>query len=94
MPSFAGQDTGYIPAKEKTMIFIPSTGGSHNPNESTKKRFIDMATRVFTDFSRDLLIEKFKDRIAVDISDTPTSTSPMSKQPVLHRNSEKQFEEK
>ncbi len=61
MPSYAGQDTGYIPAKAKTMIFIPSKGGSHNPKESTKKEFIETATRVFTDLSRTLLLEKFRD---------------------------------
>lgn len=75
MPSYAGQDTGYIPAKKKTMIFIPSTGGSHNPNESTKKRFIETASLVFTEFSQELLLEKFKDRIIVD---TPTSFNPSS----------------
>ncbi len=75
MPSYAGQDTGYIPAKEKTMIFIPSTGGSHNPNESTKKRFIEAATAVFTEFSRELLVEKFKDRIIVD---SPISSRDLS----------------
>lgn len=61
MPSYAGQDTGYIPAKEKTMIFIPSTGGSHNPKESTKKKFIEPATQVFTQLAQELLLEKFKD---------------------------------
>lgn len=61
MVSYPGQDTGYIPAKAKTMIFIPSTGGSHNPKESTKKEFIETATRVFTDLSHTLLLEKFKD---------------------------------
>lgn len=66
MPSYAGQDTGYIPAKEKTMIFIPSTGGSHNPDESTKRRFIESATKVFSDFSQTLLLEKLQDRIAVN----------------------------
>lgn len=66
MPSYAGQDTGYIPAKEKTMIFIPSIGGSHNPDESTSKKFIDASTKVLTDFSKDLLSERFKDRVAVN----------------------------
>lgn len=64
MPSYAGQDTGYIPAKEKTMIFIPSTGGSHNPQESTKKKFIETATKVFVSLSKELLVEKFKDKQA------------------------------
>lgn len=62
MPSYAGQDTGYIPANAKTMIFIPSTGGSHNPEENTKKEFIETATKVFTDLSHTLLLEKFKDK--------------------------------
>lgn len=62
MPSYAGQDTGYIPAKAKTMIFIPSTGGSHNPEENTEKEFIETATTVFTDLARTLLLEKFKDK--------------------------------
>ena len=63
MPSYAGQDTGYVPAKQKTMIFIPSTGGSHNPDEKTKKRFIEAASKVFTDFSKKLLVERLKDRV-------------------------------
>ena len=48
------------------MIFIPSTGGSHNPDESTKRRFIESATKVFSDFSQTLLLEKLQDRIAVN----------------------------
>lgn len=61
MPSYAGQDTGYVPAKEKTMIFIPSTGGSHNPKESTKKEFIKTATIIFTGVAQKLLLERWKD---------------------------------
>lgn len=76
MPSYAGQDTGYIPAKEKTMIFIPSTGGSHNPNEATKKRFIEAASTVFTEFSQELLVEKFKDRIVVDSHTSSSHLTP------------------
>ncbi len=72
MPSYPGQDTGYIPAKEKTMIFIPSTGGSHNPKEHTKKKFIQPATTLFTQLSRELLVERFKD--AQKVSSTPKST--------------------
>lgn len=62
MFSYPGQDTGYIPAGAKTMIFIPSTGGSHNPEENTEKEFIETATKVFTDLSHTLLLEKFKDK--------------------------------
>lgn len=61
MPSYAGQDTGYVPAKEKTMIFIPSTGGSHNPKESTKKEFIETATSVLVGTAQKLLLERWKD---------------------------------
>ena len=57
MPSYAGQDSGYIPAKEKTMIFIPSKGGSHNPKESTKKRYIEEAVCLMYDGVRELFKE-------------------------------------
>lgn len=69
MPSYAGQDTGYVPARQKTMLFIPSTGGSHNPDEDTKKKFIKPATNVLTDLSQLLLQEKFKDRQTVQLDE-------------------------
>ena len=75
MPSWAGQDTGYIPANAKTMIFIPSTGGSHNPSESTGKRFIGTATRVFADLSKSLLLQKFRDEQVVPGYRHPVSQS-------------------
>lgn len=79
MPSYAGQDTGYVPAKEKTMIFIPSSGGSHNPQESTKKQFIKTATQVFVGLTHELLAEKFKDKQIVEISPVVTpSIEPKS----------------
>lgn len=68
MPSYPGQDTGYVPAVEKTMIFIPSSGGSHNPDENTKKKFIKPATEIFTQLSKELLLEKFRDSQKVDIN--------------------------
>lgn len=77
MPSYPGQDTGYVPAGAKTMIFIPSTGGSHNPEENTKKEFIETATRVFTDLSHTLLLEKFKDNQKV---------SGLNSKPVLSKD--------
>lgn len=61
MPSYAGQDTGYIPAKQKTMIFIPSTGGSHNKEEKTEKRHIEASIMVLTQITQELIKEKFKD---------------------------------
>ena len=72
MPSYPGQDTGYVPAKEKTMVLIPSTGGSHNPEEHTKKKFIQPATTLFTQLSKELLEERFRD--AQKVSSTPKST--------------------
>lgn len=61
MPSYPGQDTGYVPAKQKTMIFIPSTGGSHNKDEKTKKRHIQTSTKVLLGTAQELLKERFKD---------------------------------
>ena len=72
MPSYPGQDTGYVPATEKTMLFIPSTGGSHNPDEHTKKKFIKLATTLFTQLSKELLVERFRD--AQKVSITPKSS--------------------
>lgn len=85
MPSYAGQDTGYIPAKEKTMIFIPSTGGSHNPKESTKKKFIKTATRVFASLSKELLAEKFKDKQTLRVKVRPVLVTPKTKENNLER---------
>lgn len=81
MPSYPGQDTGYIPAKSKTMIFIPSTGGSHNPEENTKKEFIETATRVFTDLAHTLLLEKFRDTQVVHGVNSKPSLSNINKTP-------------
>lgn len=78
MPSYAGQDTGYIPAKEKTMIFIPSKGGSHNPKESTKKEHIELASKVLTDVAKELLQERVKDKYAVDLEVAPVILSQAS----------------
>lgn len=73
MPSYPGQDTGYVPATEKTMVFIPSTGGSHNPDEHTKKKFIKPATILFTELAKELLLEKFRDSQKVDVTLKPVS---------------------
>jgi len=35
MPSWAGHDMAHLPAKNRSLIFIPSTNGSHNPDELT-----------------------------------------------------------
>ena len=75
MPSYPGQDTGYVPATEKTMVFIPSTGGSHNPDEHTKKKFIKPATTLFTQLSKELLMERFRDAQKVSNTPNPAHTS-------------------
>lgn len=40
MKSGAGHDVAYFPARKKGLIFIPSTGGSHNPQEHTTQQDI------------------------------------------------------
>ena len=62
MASYPGQDTGYIPARKKTMIFIPSTEGSHNPKESTTRESIEDAVQIFINLTEDLLKQKEMDR--------------------------------
>lgn len=79
MPSWAGQDTGYVPAKEKTMIFVPSKGGSHNPKETTKKEYIELASKIFTEVSQELLQERFKDRHVVEVNNNAKITSDLKK---------------
>ncbi len=86
MPSYAGQDTGYVPATEKTMLFIPSTGGSHNPEENTKKKFIKVATNVTTKVCTEILAEKLIDRISVDPSTISNSSVNIAKQNILSPN--------
>lgn len=62
MASYPGQDTGYIPARKKTMIFIPSTEGSHNPKESTTREAIEESINIFINLTEDLLKQKEMDR--------------------------------
>ncbi len=73
MPSYAGQDTGYVPAKQKTMIFIPSKGGSHNPKERTKRKFIETATKVLTGTVQEVLKERFKDSYKCEVEGIVTT---------------------
>lgn len=46
MKSSAGHDIAYFPARRKGMLFIPSTGGSHNPKETTTPEDIMNGTEV------------------------------------------------
>lgn len=70
MISAAGQDTGYIPAKQKTMIFIRSRGGSHNKNEQTDKEAIEISSQVLLEMAGELLKEKFKDQYKCEVKKT------------------------
>lgn len=63
MPSYAGQDTGYVPADSETMIFGPSTGGSHNPNESTTRECVEYCARVLEETCKQLLRQPFKNQL-------------------------------
>ena len=67
MPSYPGQDTGYVPAKKKTMVFLPSTGGSHDPAENARKEDIKFVAKLFTKIAQELLVENFKDKQAVKV---------------------------
>lgn len=48
MPSWAGHDIAHVPSSEKILIFIPSTGGSHNPEEMTTMDAIEKGIIVLT----------------------------------------------
>lgn len=52
MPSWAGHDLACVLAPnsvgKKVLFFIPSEGGSHNPNEITTKRNIEIGTDVYS----------------------------------------------
>lgn len=41
MPSWAGHDVAHLGLLDKILLFIKSTGGSHNPNENTEKEHIE-----------------------------------------------------
>ena len=56
MPSWAGHDLAYIPAKEAVLIFIPSTGGSHNPLESTTEENMVNGCKVMFQFLKKYFI--------------------------------------
>lgn len=77
MPSWAGQDTGYIPVAvengigEKTMLFIASDGGSHNKDEITWEEDILNAIDVLTLMTYEELKEpkrgrSFREGVRVD----------------------------
>lgn len=54
MQSWAGHDLACILNPDisngkKVLFFIPSEGGSHNPNETTSKQNIEIGTEVYSD---------------------------------------------
>lgn len=48
MKSWAGHDITHLSLLEKILIFIKSTGGSHNPNENTTKEDIEKGITALT----------------------------------------------
>lgn len=65
MPSYAGQDTGNVPADFETMVFGPSTGGSHNPEESTTRECVETTAKILENTTREILKQPFKDKLSV-----------------------------
>lgn len=55
------------------MIFIPSTGGSHNKDEKTEKIHIETATKVLTKTAQELLKERFKDSYKCEVEGITTT---------------------
>ena len=55
MPSWAGHDLPYIPAKQSGMVFIPSTGGSHSPREITTIQDMENGKNVLSAFLQEIL---------------------------------------
>lgn len=71
--SAAGQDTGYIPAKQKTMIFIRSEGGSHNKKEKTDQEAMKASIEILQETARELLKERFKDKYKSEVQNIKPS---------------------
>ena len=72
MPSYPGQDTGFVPADSIAMLFCPSTGGSHNPNESTHKKCIQYSAILLADTCKQLLKQPFKEQLHSGTDDKTT----------------------
>ena len=92
MPSYPGQDTGYVPAKQKTMIFIPSKGGSHNPLETTKKQHLELGSKVIENVVQELLRQKEKDKWAVDLEGKKVPNNKKSKDKIKGKEVKTQTE--
>ena len=61
MQSWAGHDLACILNPDisngkKILFFIPSEGGSHNPNESTTKQSINIGTEVYSDLLKERIL--------------------------------------
>lgn len=89
MPSPAGQDTGYVPTtskNKKTMIFAPSTGGSHNPEESTTRECVEATASILESTTKSLLKQRFQDQMSTLLDD---DNKPTYKRLQESRNQEK-----
>lgn len=56
MPSWAGHDTAHL--KNSALLFIPSTGGSHNKDENTTKQDIETGISVYSKYLEERVLEK------------------------------------
>lgn len=56
MPSWAGHDTAHL--KNSALLFIPSTGGSHNKDENTTKQDIETGISVYSKYLEERVLGK------------------------------------
>jgi len=58
MPSWAGHDMAHLPVKNRSLIFIPSTSGSHNPGERTTPQDVINGINVLLKATLELVVVK------------------------------------
>ena len=74
------------------MIFIPSTGGSHNKNERTEKIHIETGTKVLTKTAQELIKERFKDSYKCEVEGIATIGKEQSTDEKIYTNQSQQGE--
>jgi|GEM_PF-3099910 len=57
MPSWAGHDMAHLPAGNRSLIFIPSTSGSHNPGELTMPQDVINGINLLSKAMEELVIK-------------------------------------
>lgn len=68
IPAWAGHDTAHL--NNSTLVFIPSTGGSHNKEENAVKENIETAIELYSEYLKERLQEKnsFVEKVDIDYS--------------------------